>query len=48
MQTIEIKNLKVNDIISKCVHCGFCLATCPSGVEYAQLVNISRELLGSK
>ncbi len=30
MQTIDIKNLKANDIIRKCVHCGFCLATCPT------------------
>ncbi|CAB5498915.1 Glycolate dehydrogenase (EC, iron-sulfur subunit GlcF [Bathymodiolus thermophilus thioautotrophic gill symbiont] len=30
MQTIDIKNLKADDIIRKCVHCGFCLATCPT------------------
>ncbi len=30
MQTTDIKNLKANDIIRKCVHCGFCLATCPT------------------
>ncbi len=30
MQTIDIQNLKANDIIRKCVHCGFCLATCPT------------------
>ena len=30
MQTINIQNLKANDIIRKCVHCGFCLATCPT------------------
>lgn len=30
MQTIDIKNLKANEIIRKCVHCGFCLATCPT------------------
>ncbi|QKQ23804.1 glycolate oxidase subunit GlcF [Candidatus Ruthia endofausta] len=30
MQTIGIQNLKANDIIRKCVHCGFCLATCPT------------------
>ncbi|SEH82267.1 Glycolate oxidase, iron-sulphur subunit [Bathymodiolus azoricus thioautotrophic gill symbiont] len=29
-QTIDIQNLKANDIIRKCVHCGFCLATCPT------------------
>jgi glycolate oxidase iron-sulfur subunit len=30
MQTIDIQNLKADDIIRKCVHCGFCLATCPT------------------
>jgi glycolate oxidase iron-sulfur subunit len=30
MQTLDIKNLRANDIIRKCVHCGFCLATCPT------------------
>lgn len=30
MQTANINNLKANDIIRKCVHCGFCLATCPT------------------
>lgn len=30
MQTLDIQNLKANDIIRKCVHCGFCLATCPT------------------
>lgn len=30
MQTVDIQNLKANDIIRKCVHCGFCLATCPT------------------
>ncbi len=30
MQTINIKNLEANEIIRKCVHCGFCLATCPT------------------
>ncbi|MDC9715613.1 MAG: glycolate oxidase subunit GlcF [Gammaproteobacteria bacterium] len=30
MQTINIQNLRANDIIRKCVHCGFCLATCPT------------------
>ncbi|MBE8190124.1 MAG: glycolate oxidase subunit GlcF [Candidatus Thioglobus sp.] len=30
MQTIDIKNLKADEIIRKCVHCGFCLATCPT------------------
>jgi heterodisulfide reductase subunit C len=30
MQTLDIHNLKANDIIRKCVHCGFCLATCPT------------------
>ncbi|VVH51350.1 hypothetical protein BPUTSESOX_176 [uncultured Gammaproteobacteria bacterium] len=26
MRIIDIQNLKVNDIIRKCVHCKFCLA----------------------
>ena len=30
MQTDHIQNQKANDIIRKCVHCGFCLATCPT------------------
>ncbi len=30
MQTVNIQNLKANDIVRKCVHCGFCLATCPT------------------
>jgi glycolate oxidase iron-sulfur subunit len=30
MQTLNIQNLKADDIIRKCVHCGFCLATCPT------------------
>ena len=30
MQTSHIQNQKANDIIRKCVHCGFCLATCPT------------------
>lgn len=30
MQTHNIQNNKANDIIRKCVHCGFCLATCPT------------------
>lgn len=30
MQTLDIQNLKANNIIRKCVHCGFCLATCPT------------------
>jgi glycolate oxidase iron-sulfur subunit len=30
MQTNHIQNQKANDIIRKCVHCGFCLATCPT------------------
>ena len=30
MQTNHILNQKANDIIRKCVHCGFCLATCPT------------------
>ena len=30
MQTHQIENQKANDIIRKCVHCGFCLATCPT------------------
>ena len=30
MQTHQIGNFKANEIIRKCVHCGFCLATCPT------------------
>lgn len=30
MQTHQIANFKANEIIRKCVHCGFCLATCPT------------------
>ncbi|MDG2353209.1 MAG: glycolate oxidase subunit GlcF [Gammaproteobacteria bacterium] len=30
MQTNHIQNQKANEIIRKCVHCGFCLATCPT------------------
>lgn len=30
MQTNQINNFKANEIIRKCVHCGFCLATCPT------------------
>jgi glycolate oxidase iron-sulfur subunit len=30
MQTHQIDNFKANEIIRKCVHCGFCLATCPT------------------
>ena len=30
MQTNQIANFKANEIIRKCVHCGFCLATCPT------------------
>ena len=30
MQTHSINNFKANEIIRKCVHCGFCLATCPT------------------
>ncbi|SHN93416.1 Glycolate dehydrogenase, iron-sulfur subunit GlcF [bacterium endosymbiont of Bathymodiolus sp. 5 South] len=30
MQTIDIQNLKANDIIRKCVYCGFCLVTYPT------------------
>ncbi len=30
MQTHQIANYKANEIIRKCVHCGFCLATCPT------------------
>ena len=30
MQTDHIQNFKANEIIRKCVHCGFCLATCPT------------------
>ena len=30
MQTHQITNFKANEIIRKCVHCGFCLATCPT------------------
>ena len=30
MQTHQIQNQKANEIIRKCVHCGFCLATCPT------------------
>lgn len=30
MQTHQIVNFKANEIIRKCVHCGFCLATCPT------------------
>jgi glycolate oxidase iron-sulfur subunit len=30
MQTIAIQNQQANEIIRKCVHCGFCLATCPT------------------
>jgi glycolate oxidase iron-sulfur subunit len=30
MQTINIQNQQADDIIRKCVHCGFCLATCPT------------------
>lgn len=30
MQTVDIQNLKANDVVRKCVHCGFCLATCPT------------------
>ncbi len=30
MQTHQISNFKANEIIRKCVHCGFCLATCPT------------------
>ena len=30
MQTHKIANFKANEIIRKCVHCGFCLATCPT------------------
>ncbi len=30
MQTNHIQNQKANDIVRKCVHCGFCLATCPT------------------
>jgi glycolate oxidase iron-sulfur subunit len=30
VQTLDIKNLKADEIIRKCVHCGFCLATCPT------------------
>ncbi|WP_190600676.1 glycolate oxidase subunit GlcF [Candidatus Vesicomyidisocius sp. SY067_SCS001] len=30
MQTIKISNIEANNIIRKCVHCGFCLATCPT------------------
>ncbi len=30
MQTNAIQNYRANEIIRKCVHCGFCLATCPT------------------
>jgi len=30
MQTVNIENQKAESIIRKCVHCGFCLATCPT------------------
>ena len=30
MQTHQIANFQANEIIRKCVHCGFCLATCPT------------------
>ncbi len=30
MQTHQIQNAKANEIIRKCVHCGFCQATCPT------------------
>ncbi|WP_428087596.1 glycolate oxidase subunit GlcF [Candidatus Thioglobus sp.] len=30
MQTHQIASFKANEIIRKCVHCGFCLATCPT------------------
>ena len=30
MQPHQIQNAKANEIIRKCVHCGFCQATCPT------------------
>ena len=35
-------------ILRKCVHCGFCTATCPSGVQYGHLVDIGRKIVDEK
>ena len=35
-------------ILRKCVHCGFCTATCPSGVQYGRLLDIGRKLVEEK
>jgi len=28
--------------LRSCVHCGFCTATCPSGVKYSRLLEIGK------
>ena len=35
-------------ILRKCVHCGFCTATCPSGVQYGNLVEIGRRIVDER
>lgn len=43
-----IQGQQADAILRSCVHCGFCTATCPSGVQYGHLVDIGRELVDSK
>ena len=40
--------LEAESILRKCVHCGFCTATCPSGVQYGHLVDIGRKIVDEK
>src|SRR3990167_5563846 len=36
---------EAESILRSCVHCGFCNATCPSGVDYHNLLDIGRAVV---
>ena len=42
------EGLEAEAILRKCVHCGFCTATCPSGVQYGHLLDIGRKIVDAK